>query len=721
MNINIYVTDASTDTSTDASIETSTDTTLNNSIERVVESVISQENTFDPLNNIDIKYEKFETDNICCICFENKDVIRSNLDENKDLSLNDIELKYFENELIPEDILFLSCCNEHYICINCLRRLVNNYENHPINENNSHVYCPYPFKDCLNSMQMKNIFNHSDIKKIFKSEEELNNYTEYADQYIFPGYTIFKCPYQINEEEKCNSDILISNEDLKTKEKGEIVLQCDQNALCLKKFCFTCKKTLYYFHENCTECMISYENESPRMYNYFINKKNVLTDIDHENNFRTYTEEEYLYKNGEITKDIAINQIIELIENVDSYMICPICKISLYKTEKCNGLSHHNVERCYACGRIGYKIKGLGDHWSHNGINGCYRFDTDQFVKENIQNYKCVDNICSNHEKGDCIDPSHQQGINDMFYTRKKSYIYHILISLLPSIRYKVYDELYDILKKKELSLIDFLPYKQTLKILDENKDRLKDYTEDILYSMLNLKHPKTIELYDDKKFFINLGEYNFLYIKPPSPIQQQQQARIENSDEEVDIRPRTPMPTGINTILNEITTITNTTIENIINNLRDQLNEINNEIIEIINPDPQYRNTEPQNTESQNTEPQNTESQNTEPQNTESQNTEPQNTERRILILPPPPSYLRRQLYEYDHAHEDEYDNENEDERSPLIPNIAISRDIINNINGNRLINNGIQTINITQRDDGYILLDEFIDLINNETSGIE
>lgn len=624
------------------------------------------------------EYEKINSCKNCCICFDTKPTIRSNLDKEKDLSLNKINVTNFENCIIPDDILLLSCCDEHYICVECLRNFVNNYENHPINENNSHVYCPYPFKECVNKIGFKNTFNHNDIKKIFKSKKESNNYELHSSQYIFPGFTIIKCPLEVVNR-KCNADILIPNEDMK-KEKGELVLLCDQNVLCLRKFCFTCKKNVSYYASNCIDCMLTYENESPRMYNYFFNKKISLAETNEDViNLHTYRESEYLYINGEITKEIALTQLLELMENVDTYMICPICKISLYKTEKCNGLSHHHIERCYACGRIGYKIKGLEGHWSYDGVCGCYRFDSDVYVKTYIKNYKCLESFCSNHEIGDCSDPEHKQGIIDMFNTRKKAYVYHSLISLLADIRYDVYDELYDTLKlQNKEELIELLPYKQTLKILEVKKDRIKDYTEDIVYDFLEFENPKNIEQYKDKKYFINYEEYEFLYNKP-------KEKSLENANEyDGNVRFTLNINNLINDINNRLEDL-NDTITNIQNTsqltqeLLDQSNEILNGINQI-----------------------------NDQTNIQTNNELEQEIEEEVDmsdLLPPPPLYLRKQLYDYE---DDVFSDDEINETTQLIPISAINNQNIG-ISGNSILT----TSENTQITSGYTLLDDILDLL--------
>ena len=457
----------------------------------------------------------------CCICFKDLQILQK-LD--LDLSLVDIQKTFFIDDYIPNNLLVKSCCNIHYICIECLRKIVNNYENHPINESNSHIYCPYPFKDCLTKIGFKNIFEHHLIEKICTSNDEWLEYSYHANKYAFPGFTIIKCPM-------CNTDILIENEAIKNFSIGDLIIKCSQNSKCLKKFCYYCKQYISYYSNSCYDCKTSYENENPNVYNYYINKITQDSPLEQLNNQQlnnqqlnendteissiesykvklNYKESSYLYLNKEITLDIVIDQIRNLLNEVSSYMICCICRRSLYKTEKCNGLSHHNLERCYVCGRIGFTVKGLIEHWNSNGVGGCFRFDTDNYIKKTIPEYICNDLVCSNHEVGDCKITEHFEGIYKLQNIRIKSYIYHIIKSLLPELSLKVYDILHEMYKDDD-KIYDLLPYKQTLLILHQYKHRYKDFSEEIVYSELKCKNPKEIDdFYIDKSCIVNVDEY---------------------------------------------------------------------------------------------------------------------------------------------------------------------------------------------------------------------
>jgi len=465
-----------------------------------------------------------DTNKTCCVCFVELYYINKRDDierDNASLLLLDLEKHYFKNSIIPDEILVLSCCKVHYICIGCMRKLINNYEAHVINENNSHFSCPYPFKECVTEIGFKNVFDHNSIKKICISESEWVNYTIQAERFAFPGFTIVKCPLNVYKRgviSRCNAKVLVENNLIKSVSVGDLIVECSQNEKCLKKFCFSCKQLIHYYQQNCYECKTSYENENPNLYNYYFNKdggNNIKWGSD--DNEYDIDETEYLYLNKEITVEISIKQILSTMTSIQNQIICSICKISLYKTEKCNGLSHHNLERCYSCSRIGYAIRGLDDHWSIGGVGGCFRFDNDSVVKKYVPEYLCDDSICSNHEIGDCMINEHQIGIQKLNMLRKRAYVYHMLKSLLSDIKFQVYDKLYDICKNDSV-LLDFLPYKQTLILLNKFKKQYTNYCEDIVYKQLHCKNAN--EIFTNKMEFISATEYvQKFYIGPSTEL----------------------------------------------------------------------------------------------------------------------------------------------------------------------------------------------------------
>ena len=471
-------------------------------------------------NQMDIEMD-IEEEVSCCVCFVDQNVSLKDI-----VSLTDIQ-SLTETNAIKLDTIIKSSCESHYICIECLRRIVNDYTNHPINENNSHVYCPYPFDDCLTPAGTKNVFDHQSILKILTIEEG-RNFIEHADRFAFPGFTMINCPciYYGEDNTICNYPVLIENELITSANIGDLIVHCHQNEKCCKYFCYHCRQEMSRYQSNCRMCKLTSENENPNIFNRYLTKdilfENILyDDIDSDDNISTngqqhiFDETDYLFLNKEITIDIALKHIKNIIEN-NVHCICPICKINLYKTEKCNGMKHHNIERCYACARIGDRISGLpNSHWNSDGYNGCYRFDYDRFVTRYVPEYECNDS-CHNHDIGDCTKIEHELGIKKLNKIRQKAIIYNFIKSLLPNIRYIVLNTLYELYVNIPTAY-ELLPYKQTFVFLEMFKDVRLDYYEDIIYEHIYTLPPINIPEFIDKSFIIDGNIYmNQYYIQPP-------------------------------------------------------------------------------------------------------------------------------------------------------------------------------------------------------------
>lgn len=479
---------------------------------------------------------EMDDDKQCCICLESKLIPTIN---GEDTTLYDVSPYQFPFQQLPDNVMFLNPCRQHHLCIECMRSIINNYENHPINEDNSHFSCPYPFQSCETSIGFKHIFEHSLILKVCRTDSEWEAYMNHAEQYAFPGFITTKCPCPVRmsyEYQQCNSDVLISIDDMKSKEIGDLIAECTQNEVCQRKFCYHCKHPLAFYESYCQKCKVCYENEAPELLNYYFNKNinapiadTIYEDATDYRQLLTYNENDYLYYNKDITVDIAVKSIEQVITDHSLHMICAICKAAMFKTEKCNAMSHHGVERCYACGRVGYRIKGLGEHWSGNGDNGCFRFDNDEYIKTHVSTYMCCELICSNHELGDCTMTEHQDGIRDFEKMRTKAYVYHMLKSLLPEIRFIVWDTLYN-LHIKDDNFIWYLPYKQTLCLLQTYKTHNRHYSEDILYQKLGCQQPGSLTIHWGKEKCIEVQTYIDSYPLPAQEIQHEQ-----NRDEDVD------------------------------------------------------------------------------------------------------------------------------------------------------------------------------------------
>jgi hypothetical protein len=456
--------------------------------------------------------EAGDLDKTCCVCFLDKLVL--GLYENgvhRDATLSEIEPTHFIDNVIPDDVMFIGPCGVHYLCVHCLRTIIHNYDNHPINENNSHFSCPYPFEECLTDIGFKNIYDHNLIHKVCRNSQEWETYLQYTAQYAFPGYTSLKCPFTVDNE-PCNSAILINLESLRASNIGDLIAECNQNPDCMQRFCYYCKTSVGRYSMTCYKCRLTFENENPNLYNYYFNKstENPLSCSLAETEFTslTYDEDDYLYVNKDLTASIATQCILNLVSNASTHIICPICKAGLFKTEKCNTLTHHGVDRCYACARIGFKLRGLpGEHWNTNGVEGCFRYNTDDLILHHVPLYKCTEYDCSNHDIGDCYKTEHQLGIEDLDFLRKKAQVFHMLKSLLKDVRYVVYDSLVEKSVDNQ-ELLQLLPFKQTLVLLDTFKERSRDYLEEIVYQQLHCLHPQDVQSFINKNITVEAQDY---------------------------------------------------------------------------------------------------------------------------------------------------------------------------------------------------------------------
>lgn len=536
-------------------------------------------------STIDIVMEDTVSEEIsCCVCFGD------NNPQEEIFTLTDIPL-----DKIKSDTLIKSTCGVHYICIKCLHTIVTDYTNHPINEINSHVYCPYPFEDCVTPAGTKNTFEHNSILKIL-DEFEQENYTAHAERFAFPGYTVITCPCNYFQEIMmsvvCQYPILIENELIKSADTGDLIVQCHQNEKCCKTFCYHCRQEVSRYERECRFCKLTSENENPNIFNrYFVKEHNTFEDVVYNDNIfdqtRYFDEDQYLFLNKEITFEIALEYIIKLIEH-NVHCICPICKIHLHKTERCNGMRHHNIERCYACGRIGTRTGGIpNNHWNPDGVGGCFRFDYDRFISKYLPDYKCNQN-CQNHEQGDCQLEEHKLGIQLLNKIRQKAIIYHCINSLLPSIRYLVLEYLYNHYMNVP-SAYELLPYRQTFMFTDYYKELVLDYSEYTVYEHLNAQHPEYLHDFIDKNIVIDIEYYINTY---PLPEPEPESVSIIQGILEPTILPPPPninIEQPIQRTIIEIEELLNRMIsDNLndnINTISDNLNEINQFINEEIQP----------------------------------------------------------------------------------------------------------------------------------------
>ena len=375
----------------------------------------------------------------CCICFRESKVLYDHND-NKILKLNEYE----DNNKLSDDVIFFGPCGVHQYCVYCLKTLSLSFDNHSINENNPLIPCQPPMEKigCMNSFGMLNYFTHNDIKKVL-NDEEFKQYTNHADRYQFPGYELVRCPrplYRNNIYEVCDAGILVPIDHIRNAQRGHMIIYCDQNEDCNRKSCYHCQNLISRHSRECQYCITVCEANDPRALNrYFYNPNKAKKDGS-----------PIMFRNEELTTEIVINQLCEIVDTDKGYIKCLECLVPMFKTEQCNTMSHCGIERCYCCGRSGTVTQDLGDHWDTTGIHGCPRFDHSRYWNEFADcNFICQENECYSEELGDCTLSNHQIGIQNMHNERCKIQIYHGLRSLLPLTRDLVLKEMYQNLKLK--------------------------------------------------------------------------------------------------------------------------------------------------------------------------------------------------------------------------------------------------------------------------------
>ena len=350
---------------------------------------------------------------------------------------------------VPNNTIFKSCCDKHSICYECLYRIATNYDNHPIGQSQSLIQCPDPFEQpCLNDHGFPHYFTHSSIEKIL-SKEDFQMYMNHADRYQFPGYELVRCPRPISSRSgntlECGAGMLIPLETIKTAKAGYLIMICDQNEDCgQRRTCYHCQQLVARYAIVCDFCVTSTENTNPRALNRYF----------YRNNKKIKDGQSPFYRNHELTKTIACDQLYEMIKSDKLYIRCMECLTVMYKTEQCNTLTHCGIERCYACGRSGTFEQDLGDHWDGNGVSGCPRWDYSHYWTDYAKcKFICKENECYNDELGICNVESHQEGIQQMIELRKKAHIYHAINSLMPSLKTEILETLW-----KDKKARDYLP-----------------------------------------------------------------------------------------------------------------------------------------------------------------------------------------------------------------------------------------------------------------------
>jgi hypothetical protein len=392
---------------------------------------------------------------------------------------------------IADNSMFLSPCGKHFICKECLKTVALDFENHPINNNYSLIRCLNSGDGCLTPEDIPYFFEHSDIRKVL-TEEQYMMYITYAERYEYLGYDVIKCnKLNIFTGERCDGKIAVVHDDIANTEEGYLLVECPETVTCGNRICYNCRNYVSYMYDACKNCSNLHEYDNPFALNKFLIKE---TDeeitllkqngaLDQQEfalvSRKVNEESDYLYRNCDITVDIALSYIYKILyDDQDKISLqCPICLNYFYKSEKCSALKHCGIERCYSCGKIQNKsnIFGIGDHWSEMGVNGCPRFDTAPYWDHYARcEYMCSDevynsNYCHSHIKGECSKAEHKFGKTRLNHERKQALVYHFLKSLLPDLREEVFNNVEDVMNTGFM--------RSVFRFLDNNKKYINYYT----------------------------------------------------------------------------------------------------------------------------------------------------------------------------------------------------------------------------------------------------
>lgn len=417
-------------------------------------------------NNKEILYE-------CCICY-NMNLGLYNINEDL-LSLDEIKI---DSEDYITDYCFYGPCKEHIYCGNCIRNIAINYDNHPVNDNYALIRCLYPFANdnvnCKNLNEPNFFFKHRDICKCLTFSESMD-YKDYIYKYKYPGYKITYC-----KTIRCGMEILIDKKTLKEAKDGDILCYCQE---CNLYFCYHCNREIpdWAQDERSGECYIDNckycENNNavdPERYNHYVYN----TDITDKNRF---------IKNKELTTEIIIRQLVDIVSREKTYIRCFKCLTYLYRGEDCNGLECCNTEICYSCGKSALLNEKLVFHWQNYGIKGCPRYDIHEYWN-NIAycGYKCIQGICYSLEMGECKIDDHQNGIKNMNVEIKQAYIYNLIKSLLPELQDEVMNELILLWDDEEKQ--KYIPSIVVLNKIRQNPELFHHYSENVIWNILDEK-----------------------------------------------------------------------------------------------------------------------------------------------------------------------------------------------------------------------------------------
>lgn len=292
-------------------------------------------------------------------------------------------------------ILFPCMDLGHAVCVRCLKRMLMNFQNHPLNRHMHGVSCPNV--EC----HSQEIVPIDELMKILNLEEQ-KQFIEFIRKFENPGVTTFI-------HVGCGCEVEVSLYEM--IEKKTMILQCSH---CDESFCYLCQN----------ECSIEDADDGVCIHcgGDPISCLGAFNRFFYRPNKTRYTTAEGLLRNYELTVPLVIEQLEEIVGQEQPAVKCPECGVWCHRTTDCNELQHC-TRLCYFCG---FKATPLDTHLCHFAEDGCYQFITEhQYLKHC---YQC-DSACHNHRKV-CTVAEHKPGIKMLHRIRKVSMINSRLESL---------------------------------------------------------------------------------------------------------------------------------------------------------------------------------------------------------------------------------------------------------------------------------------------------
>ena len=123
---------------------------------------------------------------------------------------------------------------------------------------------------------------------------------------------------------------------------------------------------------------------------------------------------------ADVTVTILCDRIIDILNQDEQHVLCPICTVTIQKTTACYAMRHCDWEICWMCGKIDRRLSI--DHWKT-----CPRYDSNAYWKKH--DYLCLETICYDEDRV-CKIPTHERGKMNMNHIRQVFQLYHLYTSV---------------------------------------------------------------------------------------------------------------------------------------------------------------------------------------------------------------------------------------------------------------------------------------------------